>query len=194
MESGRETRPTLLVVCGLATMMGMDEFAVGEDLWVERLANLRNSVRQELIARQLGEHVHNGSRVLDVGCGQGTQAIRLAQRGCDVVGVDPSTDLLARLTADADSAGVRVSTHHGRLEDLAATVGRRRFDVVCAHGLLMYLDDPQKALATLAARVAPGGLLSVTFRNGGALAFRALHNAGCSCGLNPPASSSAWAM
>ncbi|UUZ46405.1 methyltransferase domain-containing protein [Janibacter limosus] len=74
----------------------MDEFAVGEDLWVERLANLRNSVRQELIARQLGEHVHNGSRVLDVGCGQGTQAIRLAQRGCDVVGVDPSTDLLAR--------------------------------------------------------------------------------------------------
>lgn len=147
-------------------------FAAGEDLWVERLGNLRNTVRQELIARQLGAHVPHGARVLDVGCGQGTQAIRLARRGCDVIGVDPSAQLLARLVADAHRAGVHVVTHRGRVDDLGTLVGRGRFDVVCAHGLLMYLDDPDAALSVLAERVAPAGLLSVTFRNGDALAFR----------------------
>lgn len=36
----------------------------------------------------------------------------------------------------------------------------------------MYLDDPDAALAELAARLQPDGILSVTFRNGAALAFR----------------------
>lgn len=36
----------------------------------------------------------------------------------------------------------------------------------------MYLDDPEAALARLAARLEPDGMLSVTFRNGAALAFR----------------------
>jgi len=32
-------------------------FADAECLWTQRLGNLRNTVRQELIARQLAEHV-----------------------------------------------------------------------------------------------------------------------------------------
>lgn len=51
-------------------MSAMNRFAASEDLWLERLGNLRNAVRQELIGRQLGEHVRDGSSVLDVGCGQ----------------------------------------------------------------------------------------------------------------------------
>ena len=48
----------------------------------------------------------------------------------------------------------------------------RRFDLVCAHGVLMYLDDRAVAVAALAARLAPGGRLSITVRNGHALAMR----------------------
>ena len=129
-------------------------------------------VRQELIGRQLDDHVRDGVSVLDVGCGQGTQAIRLARRRCAVVGVDPSQDLLDRFASDALTAGLNVDVRLGRLNDLAAVLGDRRFDVVCAHGLLMYLDDPDSALAVLAERLEPGGILSVTFRNGAALAFR----------------------
>jgi len=153
-------------------MAAVDRFAAGEDVWVARLGNLRNGVRQELIGRQLSAHVPDGASVLDVGCGQGTQAIRLAKRGCAVVGVDPSTELLGRLAADAQDAGVHVTTHQGRIDDLATTLRHRTFDVVCAHGLLMYLDDPDVALAALAARLTPAGLLSITFRDGAALAFR----------------------
>ncbi len=153
-------------------MQCVDSFAAGQKVWVERLGYLRNAVRQELIGRQLDGHVRDGVNVLDVGCGQGTQAIRLARRGCTVVGVDPSQELLERFTADALATAVDVDIRRGRLEDLDALLSDRRFDVVCAHGLLMYLDDPETALAQLAERLEPGGTLSVTFRNGATLAFR----------------------
>lgn len=37
----------------------------------------------------------------------------------------------------------------GHLEDLDAVLGDRTFEVVCAHGVLMYLDDPMLALDRL---------------------------------------------
>jgi len=150
----------------------VDGFAGAEARWADRLGTLRNVVRQELIARQLAEHVAGGESVLDVGCGQGTQAIRLARRGCRVVGVDPSTELLARLHSDAASAGVDIETIRAELDALEPALGLRRFDLVCAHGLLMYLDDERDALTRLAVHVGDRGRLSVTFRNRAALAFR----------------------
>jgi SAM-dependent methyltransferase len=147
------------------------EFAPVEQRWVERLGGLRNVVRQELIARQLAPFVTAGMSVLDVGCGQGTQAVRLAAAGARVTGVDPSQSLLDRFRAHAREVGVEVEVLAGSVADLDAAVQDRTFDLVCAHGLLMYLD-PAVTLAALAARVAPGGLLSVTFRNAQALAFR----------------------
>ncbi|MEO6702805.1 MAG: methyltransferase domain-containing protein [Jatrophihabitantaceae bacterium] len=150
----------------------MNGFADGQRAWIDRLGSLRNVVRQELIAGQLSEHVIAGSSLLDVGCGQGTQAIRQAERGCQVVGIDPSPDLLAQLRTAAGRAGVAVECHLGVVENLAPILGHRSFDVVCAHGLLMYVDDVEATIASLADRVGPGGLLSITFRNGAALAFR----------------------
>lgn len=148
------------------------EFAGAEQIWTRRLGKLRNVVRQELIARQVAEHVTPGQTVLDVGCGQGTQALRLAAAGCRVTGVDPSPSLLALLRADATEVGAEVEVVQGNLVDLDKVLPHRQFDVVCAHGLLMYLDDRRAALEALAAVLTPGGILSVTFRNGAALAFR----------------------
>ena len=150
----------------------MSGFSPGEKQWVARLGNLRNAIRQEMIRRQLGDHVASGMSVLDVGCGQGTQAIGLARLGCAVTGVEPSAELRALCNESASAAGVEVSLIAGSLEALDALLGQRRFDLVCAHGLLMYLDDRAGAISILARRVTPGGLLSITFRNGHALAFR----------------------
>ena len=72
----------------------MASFEAGEQLWIDRFGNLRNVIRQEVIRRQLADHVASGMTVLDVGCGQGTQALPLARRGCVVTGIDPSTELL----------------------------------------------------------------------------------------------------
>lgn len=63
------------------------DFRIGETSWISKLGNLRNTIRQELIARQMNNHIGGRRTVLDVGCGQGTQAIRLLESGCCVVGV-----------------------------------------------------------------------------------------------------------
>lgn len=111
--------------------------------------------------------------VLDVGCGQGTQGVRLAQAGCVVTGVDPSAELLARFSTDAESADVSVELLRGTLNDLDALLGARRFDLVCAHGVLMYIGDRTAAVSQLAARVSgTDARLSITVRNGHALAMR----------------------
>lgn len=76
-----------------------------EEVWASLFGNLRNTGRQHVIASQLSQHLLRVHDVLDVGCGQGTQALLLASRGLQVVGVDPSGQLLQRLR-DAAAAGV----------------------------------------------------------------------------------------
>ena len=152
-------------------------FTAAEGNWQARLGKLRDVVRQELVARQLGHELPAAPvRVIDLGCGQGTQALRLARRGYDVTGVDASADLLARFGRDlaGEPAGVRgrVRTEHGLIEDYAERAGLSRFPVVLCHGVLMYLADPEPTLRAIAALAAPGGVVSLLVRNGDALAMR----------------------
>jgi len=126
-------------------------FTAGERNWQARLGKLRDVVRQEVVARQLERELAPAPvRIIDLGCGQGTQALRLARRGYHVTGVDASADLLARFERDlaAEPAGVRgrVRVEHGLLEDYAERAGVSRFPAVLCHGVLMYAADPGPAL------------------------------------------------
>jgi S-adenosylmethionine-dependent methyltransferase len=149
-------------------------FAAGEAAWQARLGTLRQVVRQQLVARQLTEHVGpTPRRVLDVGCGQGTQALLLAAAGHAVTAVDSSPSLLAELAAGRASlppeARERVRTVES---DILSMPVEGTYDVVLCHGVLMYYADPAPLLDVLAARVAPGGLLSLLVRNADGLALR----------------------
>jgi len=147
-------------------------FESGEKTWIRHLGGLRNIVRQELIRRQLARHVASGSRVLDVGCGQGTQALWLAERRCQVTGVEPSPVLRDLCLAEARARNLEVEILDGSVEHIDKLLAGRRFDAVCAHGLLMYLDDRDSAIKLLAGRVDPGGVLSLVVRNRDSLAMR----------------------
>lgn len=162
-------------------------FSVGRDAWLARLGNLRNVFRQELIARQLAAHLPPvPATVLDVGAGQGTQAIRLAGLGYSVTAVEPDAQMRELFTAVAgeQSAEVRarLDLRAGRLGGLAAALEDAGagagngvgFDVVLCHGVLMYLPSSVAAVAELAALVAPGGILAVAARSGAFLPWRAL--------------------
>lgn len=61
----------------------------------------------------------DGRRVLELGCGAGHNAIRMAQHGARVIAVEPSGEQIQRARDAADRAGVKVEFHHGELADLA---------------------------------------------------------------------------
>lgn len=150
----------------------MTDFKVGEHLWIDRLGNLRNVIRQEVIARQIAPFAAAGMTALDVGCGQGTQALLLASGGCHVTGVDPSPELLRLCAESAAAENLVIDLVQGRIEDLGEVLAGQEFDLVCCHGVMMYLGARRPVLQNLAERLAVGGHLSVTFRNAHALAMR----------------------
>ncbi|MFI6595666.1 class I SAM-dependent methyltransferase [Nonomuraea sp. NPDC050536] len=144
----------------------------GESSWRDRLGNLRNVVRQELVTRQLARHLpEEPARVLDVGCGQGTQALRVAARGHHVTALDASADLLGLLRQGIEP-GMDVRIVHGDVDRMGELFEPGSFDVVLCHGVLMYFDDPDPLIAALARVLAPGGRLSLLVRNGDAMAMR----------------------
>jgi SAM-dependent methyltransferase len=134
------------------------------------------------VARQLDEQiiarypVGQRLRVLDVGMGQGTQALRLARAGHQVTGVEQDARMIsvAREALAAEPEGIRgrVRIVEGDGRDTGVHFLPGSFDVVLCHGVLMYVEEPDALLAGLARMLAPGGLLSLLVRNADALAMR----------------------
>ncbi|GAA1039999.1 MULTISPECIES: class I SAM-dependent methyltransferase [Streptomyces] len=134
------------------------------------------------MARQLDEQiagrfpVGRRLRVLDVGIGQGTQALRLARLGHQVTGVeqDPVMVAAAREALAREPEGIRerVRLVQGDGRDTGVHFLPGSFDLVLCHGVLMYVTEPDPLVAGLARMLAPGGLLSLLVRNGDALAMR----------------------
>ena len=152
-------------------------FAAGEERWRARLGTLRQVVRQAVVARQLAECLPDPPRrVLDIGCGQGTQALLLARRGHVVTGLDSSARLLddfrAELVTEPAEVGGRVRLVRGEAEAMTDLFAPSSFDVVLCQGVLMYFPDPDPLLDAIARVVVPGGIVSLLVRNGDALAMR----------------------
>lgn len=105
--------------------------------------------------------------VLDLGGGSGGLAVPLALQGHTVHVVDPSPDALASLVRRAREEGVQdaISASQGDAESLPTLLGTDRVDLVCCHGTLEHVDDPQTALAALAAVLAPQGVISLVTAN-----------------------------
>ncbi len=123
-----------------------------------------------VVERVLGALTGDGTgrRVLDCGGGSGAIAVPLAAAGAQVTVVDVSADALSTLQRRAAEAGVEgaVTGVPGDIEVLAAVFeGDESFDAVLAHGVLDSVSDPDAVLAAMAARVTPGGVLSVVLAN-----------------------------
>lgn len=139
-------------------------------------------VRQELVTRQLDEQiagrfpVGQRLRVLDVGMGQGTQALRLLRAGHRVTGLERDARMLSAaheaLAAEPEGVRERMRIIEGDGRDTGVHFLPGSFDVVLCHGVLMYVEEPDPLVAGLARMLAPGGLLSLLVRNGDALAMR----------------------
>ena len=103
-------------------------------------------------------------RVLDVGCGEGADAIWLAGNGWDVTALEVSGVALARAARHAQDAGRSVRWVHAALAD--AALPPQSFDLVSAqYPALLRTPDSASERALLDA-VAPGGTLLLVHHAG----------------------------
>lgn len=98
-------------------------------------------------------------RALDVGCGEGADAVWLARRGWEVTALDVSGVALDRAREHADDAGVRVGWLHTGLVEAGLPAGG--FDLVSAQYAVLLRTPDAVAERTLLDLVAPGGTLLV---------------------------------
>ena len=99
-------------------------------------------------------HLVTGADVLDFGCGDGGQAIALAQNGAHaVVGVDIQEQRLDRARQRAANfANLSFATHLAGM-----------FDTVICQDAFEHIAAPEDTLASLLKHVKPGGRILLTF-------------------------------
>jgi SAM-dependent methyltransferase len=96
-------------------------------------------------------------RALDVGCGEGADAVWLARGGWDVTAVEVSGVALTRAADHGRDAGVDVRWLHAGLAE--AKLPARSFDLVSAQYPALLRTPDAAAERALLAAVAPGGVL-----------------------------------
>ncbi|GGU32075.1 methyltransferase domain-containing protein [Nocardioides albus] len=136
-------------------------------------ARIRYTVVEEVLRRQCAE-LGESLRVLDVGGGDGMDALPLALAGHEVTIVDPSESWLAEAKRRAAEAGAALTTLVGGVEDLP----EGEWDLVLCHFVLHYRPADASDVRRLAAAVRPGGRLSVMVPNPASMVLRQLVTGG----------------
>lgn len=99
--------------------------------------------------------------MLDVATGTAAVAIELVrQKGCRVVGLDQSPEMLANARVRIEEAGLgdRISLVEGSADELPFPDAS--FDALSFTYLLRYVEDPAATLSELARVVRPGGTMA----------------------------------
>jgi len=101
-------------------------------------------------------------RILDAGCGTGvgTEYLVHLNPQASVVGIDLSAGALSVAKERCQRSGAnRVEFHHLSLYDAEQLEGE--FDLINCVGVLHHLPDPIRGIQSLAAKLAPGGLMHI---------------------------------
>jgi len=115
-----------------------------------------------------------GHEVLDVGCGPGTDTIRLAPwvgTSGQVIGVDHDADMIAEAEKRSQKAGVTAWVTHEQADATALPFAADHFDACRCERLFEHLLDPAKALSEMARVTRPGGWIVVLDADWGSLSI-----------------------
>ena len=137
------------------------------EYWNARPCNIRHSTRavgtreyfDEVEARKYLVEPHipgfadfprwNGKRVLEIGCGIGTDTINFARAGARVTAVDLSENSLdlARRRAEVFGLADRISFHAADAERLAESIRPEPYDLVYSFGVIHHTPHPENVIA-----------------------------------------------
>jgi len=134
------------------------------DRYDERMRASRRLCYEETI-RRLPEcaQAQPGERVLDLGTGTGNSAVPFLERGCTVVGLDPSERMLSHARAKAEHWAGRFTVQQAGDPFLRVPFPDSSFDIVVAAYAIHHLPDDAKRQAIREARrvLRPGGRIGV---------------------------------
>jgi len=104
----------------------------------------------------LATRLQPGGSALDLGCGEGRNALYLASLGMQVVAVDPSEAGIRRLRRRARDRGLRIDAH---VADLRTYAVFGQFDLIVANGVLHLLEPVYRnaLLQRMYGHTRPGG-------------------------------------
>jgi len=109
----------------------------------------------------------SAKRVLEVGCGIGTDTINFARAGARVTAVDLSSNSLqvAKQRAELFGLADRIEFHQADAESLDSVVQVAPYDLLYSFGVVHHTPHPDRALAQMRRYAAPGGEAKVMVYN-----------------------------
>ena len=146
-------------------------FDLGADHWLEiyddeGLQGVVYRQRMDTVLRWIQAcEPATDATALDVGCGAGLLAARLAHAGLDVTAVDSSSEMVKRAHGVAASSGLEDRMHVVRADATRLPFDDGAFAFVVALGLLPWVEDPRAVAAEMARVLRPGGWLMVSADN-----------------------------
>jgi 2-polyprenyl-3-methyl-5-hydroxy-6-metoxy-1,4-benzoquinol methylase len=152
------------------------------DYWNKRPCNIRHSTKpigtkeyfDEVEARKYFVEPHipvfaefdrwKDKKVLEIGCGIGTDTITFARAGAQVTAVDVSDKSLeiARQRAEVYGLSDRVRFYSGNAEELSSFVPVESYDLVYSFGVIHHTPHPERVIDQVARHfVKPGSTVKV---------------------------------
>ena len=112
------------------------------------------SLLTQATLRAVGRQTTRG-RALDLGAGEGTDAIRLARLGYEVDAVEISSVAAGKIKQFADEAGVKINVVVSSIQDFTP---EGFYDVVICNGVLHYVEDKQRAISLMQQATTENGI------------------------------------
>lgn len=101
-----------------------------------------------------------GDKVLDVGCSFGDQAIKMAQEGLRVYGIDESGQAIRQFKESAKKENVKCIASVGDIRKMPYT--DNQFDAVVATEVFEHVSEPEKAIKESIRVLRPGGYACIS--------------------------------
>jgi 2-polyprenyl-3-methyl-5-hydroxy-6-metoxy-1,4-benzoquinol methylase len=135
-----------------------------KEFWNARPCNIRHSKKpvgtkeyfDEVEKKRYFVEPHNlrfadfnkwkGKRVLELGCGIGTDSVRFAKAGADLTLVDISDKSIEMTKQRLEVYGLKANIFTGNLEELSSFLPKQTFDLIYSYGVIHHAQYPERII------------------------------------------------